>query len=210
MKDFADDAIQVGDKLDDILNNKLVVKRGDKGQIVTVIQALVHGKLMQALRNNSQFTHAASSAGEAEITNALQGMETDGDFGPATEKAVIALQKVQKADALKRFNKDAAGSPELTTIDGKVGRQTLNFLISGAQGASISGATARSPDAPPGDEQNASRTFSAKDTGLGPSYKPSTFDRSDAVVPMQTVDPATGNIREGRDLTSRLMNRWLK
>jgi len=139
MKDFADDAIQVGDKLDDIMDGNLVIKRGDKGQIVTGIQALVHGKLMQALKNKSPFTHAASPEGEAEITSVLQGMDTDGDFGPATEKAVIALQKVQKADALKRFNKLAAGSPELTTIDGKVGRQTLTFLLSGEQGASITG-----------------------------------------------------------------------
>jgi len=209
MQDFADDAIQVGDKLDDILSGNLVVKMGDKGQIVTVIQALVHGKLMQALRNKSPFTHAASSEGEAEISSSLQGMETDGDFGPATKKAVIALQKVQKADALKRFNNLAAGSPELPTIDGKVGRQTLTFLIKGLQGSSISGSS-EEPDEPSETAQVASRA-----TGNLGMARSGTYSKDDLPLPtpggrVQTINADTGNLQEGRDLTARLMNRWLK
>ena len=123
----------------------------------------------------------------------------------------MTLQKVAKDDAFQKGAK--ASSSELPTIDGKVGRQTLSFLLA-SYGASISGRS-EEPDETPGNEQIASRTFSANDTGLGPSYKPGSYKPAELPLPtpggqVQTVDPATGNLREGRDLTSRLMNRWLK
>jgi len=201
------EALQVDKELQDILDNKLVLKLGDGGRgqpdekVVKVIQALVKGKLSQAFANQSMTSFNKSPGGTVEIQKSVDELNLDGDFGNKTKNAVMTLQKVMLARAFQLGAK--ATSPELPTIDGKVGRQTLKFLLS-LQGASISGATATSPDEPPGSEQIAS---TARDLGtsLGPSYKPSTIDKSDAVVPVQTAP-----INEGRDLTSRLMNRWLK
>lgn len=274
MSQFEIAAIEVDKELEDILNNTRVIKMGDKGQVVKVIQALVKGKLFQALENSKSLTSFAGSPGGAlEIQRSIRALgEPDGDFGNNTKNAVMTLQKVAKADA---FQKGArSSSPELPTIDGKVGRQTLSFLL-GKHGASISGKTAAPPTAPRSfkksqliaaiqdDTANADRFTDSLGIGteqlasiinltLDDEPHPADFwvsrikygakktqaeiddialentleiaarhvfadepaqlkarsgshDRDDLVYPT----PAA-SMKEGRDLTSRLMNRWLK
>jgi peptidoglycan hydrolase-like protein with peptidoglycan-binding domain len=140
MPQFATLAPGVGDKLDDILNNKLIIKMGDKGPVVKVIQALVKGKLNQAMKHTSQAPNFGSTMGSGELGKAVTGLgEPDGDFGDKTRTAVMVLQKVMKNDAITKGAKQ--NSPELPTIDGAVGRQTLTFIL-GKHGGSVTGATA--------------------------------------------------------------------
>jgi len=268
MPEFDKDALRVDKELEDILSGNLVIKMGDKGPVVKVIQALVKGKVNQAMENKSQTSYFGSTMGSIELGKAVSMLKPDGDFGNNTMNAVKTLQKIMKHDAI--YTKGAKqNSPDLPVADGKVGRQTLTFIL-GEHGASATGDAAPSPTAPRSfkkseliaairdeaddadritgalgisteqlasiinlttddephpdwwwvsrikyganktqaeiDEialQNvldiaASATF-AKEPAQ-PGYKPSTTDKSNAVLPM----------KEGRDLTSRLMNRWLK
>jgi len=268
MPEFADIAPEVGDKLDSIMDGNLVIKMGDKGPVVKVIQALVKGKLNQAMKNTSQASYFGSTVGSIEIGKAVTMLgEPDGDFGNNTMNAVKTLQKVMKDDAIAKGAKQ--NSPDLPVADGKVGRQTLTFLL-GEHGASATGATAASPVAPRSfkrseliaairDEADDADSFAgALDIGTEqlasiinltlddephpadfwvsrikygakkkqveindiavknaldiaarkpiakepaqPRAKSGSYNTADAALPM----------KEGRDLTSRLMNRWLK
>ena len=262
-----------GDKLDSIAAGNLVIKMGDKGPVVKVIQALVKGKLNQAMENTSQTSYFGSTMGSGELGKAVTGLgEPDGDFGDKTRTAVMVLQKVMKDDAIAKGAKQ--NSPELPIADGKVGRQTLTFLL-GTHGASATGETAAPPTAPRsfkksqliaaiqdeaadadrftdalgiGTEQLASIInltlddephaadwwvsrikYGAKKTQTEindialkntldiaastifaeepaqPRARSGTYSREDIPYP-RTAAP----MKEGRDLTSRLMNRWLK
>jgi peptidoglycan hydrolase-like protein with peptidoglycan-binding domain len=138
MPQFDKDALQVDKELEDILNNTRVIKMGDKGQVVKVIQALVKGKLFQSLENKSAVSFTKSPGGELEIQRSINALgEPDGDFGNNTKNAVMTLQKVAISAATSAGRAKASAS-ELPTVDGKVGRQTLTFLL-GLQGASVTG-----------------------------------------------------------------------
>jgi peptidoglycan hydrolase-like protein with peptidoglycan-binding domain len=203
MSEDAQDALTVSDKLEDIISGDLVVKQGNKGPVVKVIQALVKGKLWQALGNKGAASFASEKGGALEIQRSLAALgEPDGIFGDNTKNAVMTLQKVQKADA---FMKGATqDSPELTTIDGKVGRQTLSYLISGMQGASVSD-TDLSP-APTTDFSEERKI--PKSLLLAALDNPDTMRKISQMLNMSEEDVYNASLEVPDDVDAKTMPEW--
>ena len=135
--------------LDAVLEGSKLIQLGSKGAAVKIIQLLVLTQLDSFISTAKRAAEYAKMKGFAdEVLKQLEAaksrLKADGDFGPATRDAIRAAQG---AMYFRSVITKSVGAPEQTipasrlgTMDGKVGRQTLNYLINRSLGAAVTDA----------------------------------------------------------------------
>lgn len=133
------------DGLDKVYNGDLVVKMGDRGPLVKALQILVRSSISDFLDFVTPQTRSiylrdfANSAIDA--LSSAYAMTPDGVYDSDTSDAVKAIQKAM--NVVYRLHLLSGGGPvekimqNPAKIDGRIGRQTLQFLM-GRVGATIS------------------------------------------------------------------------
>jgi len=133
------------DGLDRVYNGELVVKMGDRGPLVKALQILIRASLSEYLdavtpQIRSIFLRDFANDAIDALGNAY-AMTPDGVYGSDTSDAVKAVQKAM--NVMYRLLLLSGGGPDAkmmqnpVKIDGRIGRQTLQFLM-GRVGAQIS------------------------------------------------------------------------
>jgi len=136
--------------LDAVLEGTKLIQLGDKGAATKIVQLLVLTQLGSFIGITNKAAEYATMEDLAdEVLKLLEAaksrLKADGDFGPATRDAIRAAQGAMYFNSV--IAKEV-GVPErpipasrLGTMDGKVGRQTLNYLINRRLGAAVTGAS---------------------------------------------------------------------
>ena len=143
--------------LDAVLEGKKLIQLGDKGPAVKIVQLLLVtqldgliGSAKNAAAINDLRDFANNAVKQLEAVKPI--LKVDGDYGPTTVKAVRAMQAAMAAE---NANKRTVGGPSSTdpekrerlirpermgTVDGKVGRQTLRYLITRQRDTAVTSA----------------------------------------------------------------------
>jgi len=158
---YASDAIRLGmaakkpplvQELNDITHGKKVLRMGDSGDAVKIVQIMMYGMLSDRARSVTgindtenigidpvQFAkQAVRSDGanvtldqiEAAITNLIYDFVPDGNFGPKTFAATVLIQLLaDHRQTVMNGMGDSVTVEWRSAIDGIVGRQTIQYLM---------------------------------------------------------------------------------
>lgn len=132
--------------LDKVFNGDLVVKTGDRGPLVKALQILIFSSisdLQDMMIPQLKSVYLRDEADDA-IESLAQGYSIGptGNFDNSTYTAVVGVQKAM--NVIYKLQELSSGGPtdkivaRPAQIDGKIGRQTLQFLM-GRLGAAVSG-----------------------------------------------------------------------
>lgn len=136
--------------LDAVLEGTKLIQLGDKGAATKIVQLLVLTQLSSFIGiANSAAEYATMKGFAGEVLKQLEAaksrLKADGDFGPATKDAIRAAQGAMYFNSVIAKKVGAPERPipasRLGTMDGRVGRQTLNYLINRSLGAAVTDAS---------------------------------------------------------------------
>jgi peptidoglycan hydrolase-like protein with peptidoglycan-binding domain len=136
--------------LDAVLEGSKIIQLGDKGAATKIVQLLVLTQLSSFIgiaNRAAEYATMKGFAGEVlkQLEAAKSRLKADGDFGPATKDAIRAAQGAMYFNSVIAKKVGAPERPipasRLGTMDGKVGRQTLNYLINRRLGAAVTDAS---------------------------------------------------------------------